>query len=504
MPHRKRIPYSIIGIGIVVACALMGVCVLQLIQSRADALDRARETSRNVGLLAERDIERNIELYDLSLQAAIHNLQLPNVMSAPPAVRRAILFDHAMTADYLGAMLIFDEHGNIVLDSSNDVSRKGNFADRRYFTIHRENPNVGLYISDPYVSRLRGGALSIALSRRISKPDGSFGGIAVVALNLDYFHKLFGGIDLGQRGAISLIGSNGVMVMRQPYDPKIIGRNISKAATFQRFQTAREGTFSETASIDGVRRIYYFKHFTKLPLIIMVAEAEDEIYAAWRDRALIIGGLVFAFGIAFIVLTLMLAAQLRRRIRAEYELELLARTDGLTGLSNRRRFAELLESEWRRARRARSSLSLLFIDIDRFKSYNDTYGHQAGDDALAAVARCIADNVRRPGDTAARYGGEEFIVLLPDTPEAGARQIAEKIRTAIIRLLIEHVGSELGHVTVSIGLASWTPGKAGDTEAIIKEADEALYYAKATGRNKTVSFHDIAAASTPSEPVAVT
>lgn len=147
---------------------------------------------------------------------------------------------------------------------------------------------------------------------------------------------------------------------------------------------------------------------------------------------------------------------------------------------------------------------LLFIDIDRFKSYNDTYGHQAGDDALAAVARCIADNIRRPGDTAARYGGEEFIVLLPDTPEAGARQIAEKIRTAIIGLLIEHVGSELGHVSVSIGLASWTPDQAGETQVLIKEADEALYYAKASGRNKTVSFQDIAAASTPSEPVGAT
>jgi diguanylate cyclase (GGDEF)-like protein len=504
MPHRRRIPYSIIAVGIVIACALMGVCVLQLYQSRADALERAGETSRNVGLLAERDIERNIELYDLSLQAAIHNLELPNVMSAPPALRRAVLFDHAMTADYLGAILIFDEHGNIVLDSANDIPRRGNFADRRYFTIHKENPNVGLYISDPYVSRLRDGAPSIALSRRISKPDGSFGGIAVIALNLDYFHKLFAGVDLGERGAISLIGSNGVMMMRQPYDPKTIGRNISNAATFRKFQTAREGTFTETASIDGVRRIYYFKHFTKLPFIIMVAEAEDEIYAGWRSRAVIIGSLVFAFGISFIVLTLMLGAQLRHRIRAEYELELLARTDGLTGLSNRRRFAELLDAEWRRARRVRSTLSVLFIDIDRFKSYNDTYGHQAGDDALAAVARCIADNVRRPGDTAARYGGEEFIVLLPDTPEAGARQIAEKIRTAIIGLLIEHVGTELGHVTVSVGLASATPGQGADTQALIKGADEALYYAKATGRNKTVSFQDIPAASMPVAQVTVT
>jgi diguanylate cyclase (GGDEF)-like protein len=99
-------------------------------------------------------------------------------------------------------------------------------------------------------------------------------------------------------------------------------------------------------------------------------------------------------------------------MRAESELQLLARTDGLTGLNNRRSLGEILEHEWRRAKRSQSVLSLLFVDIDRFKAYNDTYGHQAGDDTLAAVARCIADNIRRPADSAARYGGEEFIVVL--------------------------------------------------------------------------------------------
>ena len=118
-------------------------------------------------------------------------------------------------------------------------------------------------------------------------------------------------------------------------------------------------------------------------------------------------------------------------MRAESELVMLARTDGLTGANNRRSFGEVLDLEWRRARRARSVFSLLFVDVDRFKAFNDTYGHQAGDDALAAVARSIGDNIRRPADTAARYGGEEFVVILPDTPATGATEIAERIRAAI-------------------------------------------------------------------------
>ncbi|KWF29493.1 diguanylate cyclase [Burkholderia cenocepacia] len=484
MQPRSSAPHYVVAIGIIIACALMGLCILQLFQSRNDALDRARETSHNLALVAERDITRNFELYNLSLDAVIQGVRRPDVMAASPALRRGVLFDHAMTAQYLGSMLVLDARGNIILDSQNDVPRQGNFADRKYFTVHRDRDDVGLYVSDPFESRLRGGTPSIALTRRISNPDGSFAGIALIAINLEYFHKLFAGIALGPHGSISLIGTNGIMVMRQPYDKKTVGRDISHAATFRRFRSAPEGSFIEKASIDGVRRLYYFKTLPNLPLILMVAEAEQDIYAAWRRRATTICALVATFGAAFIFLSILLGTQLRRRMRAESELILLARTDGLTGLSNRRSFGEVLDREWRRARRNRSVFSLLFVDVDRFKAYNDTYGHQAGDDALAAVARCIGDAIRRPTDVAARYGGEEFVVLLPDTPENGAAQIAERIRVAINELALEHAGSEYGRVTASIGLASWTPEQDAEPGAIIKSADEALYYAKATGRNK--------------------
>lgn len=252
---------------------------------------------------------------------------------------------------------MLDASGNVIIDSASEVARTGNFADRRYFTVQRDNPNAGLYISDPYQSRLRDGSPSIAMSRRISHPDGSFAGIALIAINLDYFHRLFAGLSLGPHGAISLIGKNGIMVMRQPYDVRTVGRDFSKASTFRRFSTAAEGSFPETASIDGVRRLYYFRNFPDLPLIIMVAEAEQDIYAAWRRRAITIGSLMAAFALGFVGLSFLLGAQLRRRMRAESELELLAKTDGLTGLHNRRTLGEILEQEWRRARRTRSMFS---------------------------------------------------------------------------------------------------------------------------------------------------
>jgi diguanylate cyclase (GGDEF)-like protein len=477
-------PVAVASCGALIAVVMISLCGLVLYQSRLDALDHTRDTLRDISVIAQRDIERNLEIYELSLQAVVDGLQDADVMALPPHLRREILFDHAASAKYLGAIRIMDELGNVVMDSTGDTPKVGNFGDRSYFTVQRDNPNAGLYISDPFLSRLRNGTPSIGLSRRLSHPDGSFAGIVLLAVNIAYFRDLFAGLALGPHGSLSLIGKDGAMLMRQPYDPKVIGRNIKNAATFRRFMSAPEGSFSETASIDGVRRLYWFANFPRAPLIIMAAASEEDMYAPWRRRALTIGSLMAAFGAAFIALSVLLGMQLRRRMRAESALQLLARTDGLTGLNNRRSLGEILELEWRRAKRSQSVLSLLFVDIDRFKAYNDTYGHQAGDDALAAVARCIADNIRRPSDSAARYGGEEFIVVLPDTSALGASLIAEKIRSAISACQIEHAGSEYGCVTASIGTVSREPQTDDDLTVAIKAADEALYNAKATGRNK--------------------
>jgi len=172
-------------------------------------------------------------------------------------------------------------------------------------------------------------------------------------------------------------------------------------------------------------------------------------------------------------------------VEVETNLLLLSRTDGLTGLSNRRTLDDALMREWRRAKRMYRPVSVIFIDIDRFKNYNDTYGHQAGDDALAAVAQAIARSVRRPADTAARYGGEEFVAILPETDLAGASLVANKLHLSIRALQIEHKSSEHRFITVSIGVASCIADEYSSVVALLKAADEAVYAAKARGRNQT-------------------
>jgi len=167
------------------------------------------------------------------------------------------------------------------------------------------------------------------------------------------------------------------------------------------------------------------------------------------------------------------------------QLQAMAVTDSLTSLANRRRFDEVLEREWRRARRDQSPLALLLIDADHFKALNDHYGHQHGDRYLRTLAQLIQGSLRRPADMAARYGGEEFAVLLPDTDLEGAYRIAEAIRQGAQDARLPHEKSDLGVMTVSIGVDAMVPEDGESPEALVRRADAALYAAKRQGRNRT-------------------
>lgn len=167
-----------------------------------------------------------------------------------------------------------------------------------------------------------------------------------------------------------------------------------------------------------------------------------------------------------------------------HELTRLSREDVLTGLANRRHFNEVFQMEWDRAKRERQTLSLLFVDIDHFKLFNDNHGHLEGDRVLSEVGMALKGVLRRPGDMAARYGGEEFVVLLPTTPESGALGVALQVHDAIEALDIPHRASSVAKwVTASVGVATLTPEPEMRSAQLIARADEAVYAAKAAGRN---------------------
>ena len=177
------------------------------------------------------------------------------------------------------------------------------------------------------------------------------------------------------------------------------------------------------------------------------------------------------------------------RQRAERQLEALATTDPLTGLANRRKLDQTLEQEWRRAQRSGKPLSLIMFDIDHFKSFNDTYGHQDGDEALKRVAQTVRHCMHRSTDLAARYGGEEFAVVLSDTDNSGAYNLAQSIRQAVEQL--EPLTPDHRRITTSMGVST-RQVKPGDQLAdLINSADQALYQAKKAGRNCVISAAEL-------------
>ncbi|MCJ2070771.1 sensor domain-containing diguanylate cyclase [Methylobacterium sp. J-030] len=475
-----------IVLGVLAPVGMLAASGLMLLDLRQDAWEKAEQTSKNLVQVLERDIARNIELYDLSLRGVVDNLKARGLDQVSPELRQLILFDRAATAHDMGVMIVTDENGDSIIDASSVPVRKVNYADRAYFQAQKAQDNLGLYISQPLFSRLLGSRM-IVLSRRINKPDGSFGGVVLGTLNLSYFTRLFDQIALGPDSAINLYLRDGTRVMRHPYAEADIGVNIARAATFRGFLRERSGSFVQTSVRDGIERHYSFTQVGDLPLILNVALSTDEIEADWRVKALTIGVIVLVLCGLTIALSLLFGRELRRREAMQAELERLSLTDALTRLPNRRAFEETGARSWRAALRSGKPLSLLIVDADHFKRFNDRYGHQVGDQVLQGLAQCLSDSVHRPHDLVCRIGGEEFAILLPDTDLVGAFRIAEKVHAEVSALAVGSAGIGAGAVTVSIGLAAAVPAATEVTALadLYRLADEALYEAKAGGRNQT-------------------
>jgi diguanylate cyclase (GGDEF)-like protein len=170
-------------------------------------------------------------------------------------------------------------------------------------------------------------------------------------------------------------------------------------------------------------------------------------------------------------------------------IEHLSMLDQLTGIPNRRSFDHRLNVEWKQAIREQTTLSLLIMDLDKFKNLNDTYGHQQGDVVLKTVANIFNNCLRRPCDFTARWGGEEFVVLLPNTPLEGAMDVAEQIRSTVEKEKIEFEDGTIVHITISIGVTTINPEHKSSINNFISKADKALYMAKEAGRNRAAEFH---------------
>ncbi|MGB0337700.1 diguanylate cyclase, partial [Pseudomonas sp.] len=482
--HRPEL-LLIIGSCVTVLLIMLVVAVL-LIREHANTLQAAQRTANNITQLIDADVLRNVELYDLSIKGLIAATERTDLAGVSAGIRHLVLFDRSEAAPYKGDILLLDKDGNVIADSALQTPKSANFADRDYFQAHRQNPDLGLFISRPFTARcVCDDQWRIAFSRRVSGPDGRFLGVAVATMRLSYFQQLFRSLNIGSDSTINLINRQGILLAQQPLlERDMIDKDLSQRPNVARILHERDGNFRGTSSVDEEHRLYTFSTVGDLPLIVVVGLSTNDIFAPWKRAALVISGATGILCIGLLWLTWMLCMELRRRHRAEQVLSELAATDALTGLANRRTLDQRLRLEWDRAQRSAEPLTVLMIDVDHFKAFNDRHGHQGGDEALRTVAQVIEGNIRRPADLAARYGGEEFAVVLPHTDSQGARVIAEHIRSSVEHL--PRVSGDTVPITVSIGLSTWTKNSRTTLEELLLNADQALYEAKHTGRNRVV------------------
>lgn len=469
---------SLIAVTLAVTLAFSLVCGTVLWQERRNDRDHAAATMGNLVEAISSDISRTIEQYDLSLQGVRQGLQIPEIDTVSNRMRRAVLFDNSANYKYLGAMRVLDRWGKTVIDSRGSEAGSEDFSSEDLFLVHVNVPDVGLYVSRPFKGM--NGESVVGFSRRISDEDGAFNGVVVGTLRLNYLLDLFRKLSPSQGSTLTLFALDGTMLMRFPYRQDDIGRSTATAQVFKEFQKSSSGSFEHMPPSEGVYRLYAYGQVGDFPLLMNVSLPLAEVYADWTKDAVVAIGLMLLLCGAMASSMLLLRRELRQRMAAEEKLARLAITDGLTGLANRRHFDTVIAREWQRAQRESTPISLLMIDADLFKPFNDTHGHQTGDQLLKAIGACISDRARRATDLGARYGGDEFALLLPNVAAGAAHDIGERIRKSIRDLCLP---SEATPATVSVGGATIVPSQDTDHRDLIDVADKALYAAKAKGRD---------------------
>jgi diguanylate cyclase (GGDEF)-like protein len=461
-----------------------GVTAQEIWHNRAADLDNSGDTTFNLAQSLSQQATDSFQTVDGVLQELVERAETDG--TGPRALARSQL-EMAVQVKQLRVLhnlFLIDAAGDGVVNAKPGL-KNANYRDRPYFLYHRTHASRASHIGHTVRSRTDGTWI-ITITRRLNAPDGRFAGVALATISGKYFLHLYDRVDLGRSGIIMLVLDDGTIQIRKPFEQADVGKSIATSAMFRSMRQDKvAGTYEQRSVIDGVMRHGAYHRVSRYPLFVVVGQATDEILAPWRLGMAI--SLIELAGIIAIVCVLggYLTRQIGKREIAEAQLARLVLVDGLTGLGNRHQFDAVLDREWRRAVRTRASLAFLMIDADDFKAYNDRYGHQAGDDVLKRIARCIQGAYGRPGDLSARYGGEEFAVFLPDTDAPGAFAVAETIRRAVVALNIPHAGSAHHVVTVSIGVGRMSPTGTALPSALVKAADSALYEAKSKGRNRT-------------------
>jgi diguanylate cyclase (GGDEF)-like protein len=450
------------------SASLVAIEAWQVWHVREATLRSASIVTASLAESLTQQIETTLKTADTVVATLVQRVEVDG--ENPPTLQRVyeLMTSLASALPAIHEMGLTDRDGNAIVKSLVPHPAGLNYGERDYFRFLSSHDTRDVFIGQPVKSKIDG-SVNITVARRINSRDGSFAGLVVASVSMKFFRRLFETVQLKSGGFIGLVADNGMLLASSP-DGFGDGELVALRA-------APAGALEYRSLKDSVRRVGASSHLLHYPMTVMVVQDSSAVLSGWYDQLRVHGAIVVGM--------LMVIGVLGYRVdQANRATRMQALRDGLTGLANRRCFDETIEREFQRAARNLQPLSLIMVDIDLFKTFNDQYGHPAGDACLRAVSDAVQGVLRRPGDMAARYGGEEFAILLPETDTAGAVQIVGDMQAAVRKLAIRHEIGPLGVVTLSAGVACWCPNRFTATSAwLVEAADTALYDAKAQGRN---------------------
>lgn len=500
----KREGYAIPVFVIVTFFTISMILIIQIFISRRQTLNEINTSITNLTHTLDTYTEGVIRQTEILINNISDTIEVYGMDVSQQENLKKIISGQEKFIGSLNNIVIYDTRGEKFVALYDNIQGGSNVADRIFFIHHQNIDSKEVFIGPPIISRTNG-AWVLSVSRRIENAKGVFQGVIVITLRVKNFLELYGKIDIGHSGVIALTSDSGVLLIRYPYSEKYIGQVLLNSPLFTTYLKQHDsGTARTTSRFDKVERIYSFQRNLHYGLVTTVAVGLDEAMSSWRHQTewlafivlMLTGGIVCSG--YWLILDFRKKAKISRDlskakdslILANAQLMVMATEDALTGLANRRRFDDELLVEVSRCARINGFISLLLIDVDYFKKYNDNYGHLAGDECLGKIGGILKNSIRRTGELAARYGGEEFVVLLPGTDITGANVVAQRIMANLEKENIPHAHNPLGRVTVSIGIFS-SPADLliGKEEQLIFNADTALYQAKAAGRHQVCTYN---------------
>jgi diguanylate cyclase (GGDEF)-like protein len=467
------------------SAALVGIETWQMWRVREASLRSANIVTASLAESLSQQITNTLKTADIVVATLGQRVEADG--ENPDTLQRLyeLMTSLASALPAIHEMGLTDKEGNAIVKSLVPHPVGMNYRERDYFRYLSSHDTRDVFIGQPVKSKVDG-SVNITVSRRINAKDGAFAGIVVASVSMNFFRKLFETVQLKSGGFISLVSDDGTLLANSP-----ASRGDGELAALA---AAPAGALEYLSPNDGVSRVGAFRHLQHYPMTAMVAQDSSAVLSDWYGQLRVHGAIVLSI--------LMVIGALGYRVdQANRATRVQALCDWLTGLANRRCFNETIKREFQRAARSGRPLSLIMVDLDLFKTFNDQYGHPSGDSCLREVSAVVQDALRRPRDMAARYGGEELAILLPETDIAAAIQIVRDIQAAVRARAIRHEAGPLGVVTLSAGVATWSEGRSITNPAgLVEAADAALYAAKARGRN-TFAVHPTFDVATPAAPI---